>query len=619
MLILFFLIPFLAFLIGLFPASHREKTIAQIAQSTAFSQTLLTLAFAIYWFMQGAIPFKQHGITLYRSYEFNFGIDFYYDTITAVELIVSALLSLLIAIYSKTYMHRERGYKRFFNHYSLFYLGLNLLLLSGNFETFFLGWEMVGISSFLLIAFYRERYLPVRNAMKVLSFYRLGDVALMGAIWFSHHLFEENIRFDVLTDARRLMHILHQHPTQLMLVGALFIMAAAVKSAQFPFFSWVPRAMEGPTVSSAIFYGALSIHLGVFLLLRTYPMWSLIPGLSVLLVILGVFTMLLTYPVMAVQTSAKPQLAYAIILQLALMFIEIGLGFPQIALWHMVGHALVRSYQLLASPSVMTYRLRAVFYGNKPKQSNPFHYLPKSWQPTLYIAAINEWYLDNFWLNYMWRPAKRIGKSFHFIRTRAIETITLILLFTAVVVFIVKPIPALRHVEFISILYGFVALILALVAWTERRSASRSWVYITLCQLFFMLAVIEQHRFNTTQLALFLSGTLLAFLVGYWSLQKVSTIENNINLNEFHGHVYEHPRLALAFLIAALMMSGFPISPAFIGYDILFSEIDMHHPILLVSSFMIFIFLELTVLRIYARVFLGQHVKTYHEVAFRSA
>ncbi|MGI9190801.1 MAG: proton-conducting transporter membrane subunit [Chitinophagaceae bacterium] len=619
MLQLFFLIPLLAFFIGLFPASHQEKTIARIARWASIVQTLLTFVFAIYWFLQGAVPFKQHGITLYRSAEFNFGIDFYYDAITSVELVVSALLSLIVVVYSKTYMHRERGYKRLYNHYMLFYGGLNLLLLSGNFETFFLGWEIVGISSFLLIAFYRERYLPVRNAMKVLSFYRLGDVALMGGIWFSHHLFEENIRFDVLEDAHRLMHVFHQHPTQLMLVGALFIMAAAVKSAQFPFFSWLPRAMEGPTVSSAIFYGALSIHLGIFLLLRTYPMWSLIPALPVLLVIIGLLTVLLAYPVMTVQTAAKPQLAYAIILQLGLMFIEIGLGFPHVALWHMVGHAMVRSYQLLASPSAMTYRLRDVFYGFKQKQTKPFRYLPNSWQSTLYVASVNEWYLDGFWLNYLWQPAKRIGKSFHFIRTRSIETITLILLFSAVIVFIVKPIPALRHFEFISILYGFVALILSLVAWTERRSATRSWVYITLCQLFFMLAVIEQHRFNMTQLALFLSGTLLAFLVGYWSLHKVSSVENNINLNEFHGHVYEHPRFALTFLIAALMMSGFPISPAFIGYDILFSEIDLHHPILLMTSFLIFILLELTVLRIYARVFLGQHVKTYHEVAFRSA
>lgn len=619
MLLIFFLIPLLAFVIGLLPNARQEKNIARIFTWACAIQTLLALAFAIVWLLQGAKPFKQHGITLYQSAEFRFGIDFYYDYLSAVGLFIAGLLSLIVSVFSKTYMHRESGFKRFYNHVMLFYTGLNVIMLSGNYETFFIGWEVVGVTSFLLIAFYRERYLPVRNAMKVLSFYRLGDVALMGGIWFSHHLFEDNIQFDIFNQPSRLLQVLHEHPNQLMLVGVLFVMAAAVKSAQFPFFTWLPRAMEGPTVSSAIFYGALSIHLGVFLLLRTYPLWSLISGLPVLLIVIGSLTVLFSYPIMTVQTSVKPQLAYAIIVQLGIMFIEIGFGFTQLALWHMVGHALLRTYQLLASPSAMTYRLREVFYGKNSGQHPPFRFLPHQWQSTIYTASLNEGYLDGLWYNYLWMPAKRLGKMFHFIRNRWVERITLGLLFAAVMVFIIKPIPALRHYEFISVIYGIIALVLSLVAWTERRSALRSWVYITLCQLFFMLAVIEQHRFNMTQLALYLSGTLLAFLVGYWSLFKVSSLENNINLNEFHGHVYEHPRYALTFLIAALMMSGFPISPAFIGYDILFSEIDWHHPVLLISSFLIFLFLELTVLRIYARVFLGQHVKTYHEVAFRSA
>lgn len=618
MLLIFFLLPFLAFFITLLISSKKEKQIALTAQFFLVVQLILTFVFSIKWVIDGRQPILETGITLYKSSEFNFGIDFYYDGLSGLQLIVASLLCLIIAKYSRTYMHRESGYKRFYNHFLLFYAGLNLLFLSGNYETFFLGWEIVGITSFLLIAFYRERYLPVRNAMKVLSFYRLGDVALMGGIWFSHHMFETNIKFNVFNNPDEMLMVLNEHPRQLMLVGFLLVIAAAVKSAQFPFSSWLPRAMEGPTVSSAVFYGALSVHLGIFLLLRTYPLWSGILLLRFVLIIVGVISMLIGYTTSSVQSSAKPQLAYAVLTQLGIMFIEIGFGFINLAMWHMAAHAILRMYQLLISPSAMTFRLRTIFYGEISK-APLLAKLPTRWRFTIYTAAINEWYLDAFWFNYLWTPAKKIAKLFHFVRRRSIEYFFLSLFFVAVIVFIIKPIPALRHYEFISVVYGLIALVIALVAWTERYSALRSWVYITLSQLFFMLAVIEQHRFNMTQLALYLSGTMLAFIVGFWSLFKVTSVENDINLNEFHGHVYEHPRFALSFLVAALMMSGFPISPAFIGYDILFSEIDMHHPVLLGTSFLIFIFLELTVLRIYARVFLGQHVKTYHEVAFRSA
>jgi formate hydrogenlyase subunit 3/multisubunit Na+/H+ antiporter MnhD subunit len=106
---------------------------------------------------------------------------------------------------------------------------------------------------------------------------------------------------------------------------------------------------------------------------------------------------------------------------------------------------------------------------------------------------------------------------------------------------------------------------------------------------------------------------------GYWSLYKVSSIENGLGLNDFHGHIYEHPKYGLLFLLCALTMIGFPISPTFLGYDILFADIEENHLLLLIISGFTFIFLEIAIVRIYARVFLGQHIKNYHEVAFRSS
>src|SRR6185295_417146 len=144
--------------------------------------------FLVYWLINGSPILDHKYISLYQAGDYDFFIDFYFDKITAVYLLVGALLTFLVTIYSRYYLHREVGYKRFFNTILFFYLGYTVVIFSGNLETLFVGWEILGISSFLLIAFYRERYLPVKNAVKVYSIYRVGDVGLILAMWMSHHL-----------------------------------------------------------------------------------------------------------------------------------------------------------------------------------------------------------------------------------------------------------------------------------------------------------------------------------------------------------------------------------------------------------------------------------------------
>src|SRR6185436_13229254 len=213
-------------------------------------------------------------LILFESPGYEFFIDFNFDKITAVYLWVGSFLTFLVTIYSRYYLHREIGYKRFFNSILFFYLGYNLVIFSGNLETLFIGWEILGISSFLLIAFYRDRYLPVKNAMKVFSIYRVGDVGLILTMWMSHHLFHENITFLKLTNYELVHEHLATHTWIGVFISVMILITAAAKSAQLPFSSWLPRAMEGPTPSSAIFYGSLAVHLGVFLLMRTYPFWE---------------------------------------------------------------------------------------------------------------------------------------------------------------------------------------------------------------------------------------------------------------------------------------------------------------------------------------------------------
>ena len=152
----------------------------------------------------GLEPVSYKVATLYETDHFVFAIQLYYDEITAVFSIVGAFLFFLVATFSKYYMHRDEGYKRFFNTILLFATAYNFIILAGNFETLFIGWEIKGICSFILIAFYRNRYLPVKNAFKAVSNYRISDVALMLAMWMMHHLTHQNINFSQLGEAKEM-------------------------------------------------------------------------------------------------------------------------------------------------------------------------------------------------------------------------------------------------------------------------------------------------------------------------------------------------------------------------------------------------------------------------------
>ena len=125
-----------------------------------------------------------------------------------------------------------------------FYLGYNITIFAGNLETLFIGWEVLGICSFLLIAFYRERFLPVRNALKVYTVYRVGDVGLIMAMWMGHHLWHQNITFYDLSHDQLVHAELETHSLIGVFISLMLLITAAAKSAQLPFSSWLPRAME---------------------------------------------------------------------------------------------------------------------------------------------------------------------------------------------------------------------------------------------------------------------------------------------------------------------------------------------------------------------------------------
>jgi NADH-quinone oxidoreductase subunit L len=165
-----------------------------------------------------------------------------------------------------------------------------------------------------------------------------------------------------------------------------------------------------------------------------------------------------------------------------------------------------------------------------------------------------------------------------------------------------------------------VALLLILKAFTERENAKRAWRFIFVAQLFLALSIALFHEeFGHDYMLIYLGGIVFSSAIGYVCLSKIERIEHNIDLNRFHGHTHEHPVLAFIFLLSCLGLIGFPYTPTFIGIDLLFSHIQKQEYALIIFISLCFIFMEFAILRIYARIFLGQHTKNYHPIAYRSS
>ncbi len=615
----FIILPLAGFLVSLLIPGKREILISGVAVGTVSLHFFGALGFLAYWLFSGYPTLDVKEIVLFSSTGYEFFVDFDFDAITAVYLFVGSFLTFLVTIYSRAYMHREAGYKRFFNTILFFYFGYTLTIFSGNLETLFIGWEILGISSFLLIAFYRDRYLPVKNAVKVFSIYRMGDVGIILAMWMSHHLWHQNTTFLQLSNYELVHEHLQNHSVIGVLISLMILLSAAAKSAQLPFSSWLPRAMEGPTPSSAIFYGSLSVHLGVFLLLRTYPFWEQQISVRILIGLLGLTTAVIATGIARVQSSVKSQIAYASIGQIGLMFIEVAAGLEYLALFHFAGNAFLRTYQLLVSPSVVSYLIREQFYNFTPRARSIESFFPKKMAYTFYVLCLKEWNLDSIMYQYLWNPLKQIGRKLDFLTVSRVLAFFIPACLVGVVVLINEEAIPTNVEVYLPFVFSFLGLVTVIKAFTERKKARLSWVLILMNHAFVALAISFNEHFKYDQVYLYLSGVAIAGSIGFVVLSRMKTLENNIDLNQFHGHSYKHPRMALVFLLCCLGVSGFPITPTFIGEDVIFTHIHEDQALLAFCTALSFIVDGLALIRIYARVFLGPHVRSVHEMAYRSS
>jgi NAD(P)H-quinone oxidoreductase subunit 5 len=359
---------------------------------------------------------------------YDFTVKFVFDRLSVPFLIVGLVLCGTVAHFATKYLHRERGFNRFFVLYAVFVLGVVVATLAGSIETLFTGWELLGLSSALLVAYFHERPAPVRNGLWVWAVYRTTDVGLVLAAIAMHEL----------TGGGDLDQVLGAEPPwphsrteltewQAFLVGLLLLGAAAGKSALVPLSGWLPRAMEGPTPSSAVFYGALSVHFGAFLLLRANPLLGKSAALAAAVVLAGLVTALFAHVVGSVQTDIKSALSFASLAQVGVIVAEVGLGRWEPLLWyvalvHLLGHACLRTLQFLRAPSLLQdYRRLENATGARLEHGAALwvRLTPARFRARVYRFALERGHLDAMLVRFVVRPFVRLFRRCDALERRA--------------------------------------------------------------------------------------------------------------------------------------------------------------------------------------------------------
>ncbi|MCK5903602.1 MAG: hypothetical protein KAG28_10710, partial [Cocleimonas sp.] len=342
------------------------------------------------------------------DYQLHIGFLFDYLSLTMATLV--GFISLMITKFSINYLHREAGFQRFFMMLSVFNSAMLLIVLSSNAALTFIAWELAGVSSFLLIAYSWHRDVATRNATRAFITNRIGDAGFILGIAFSF-FWLQSIEWNEMSQN------IQQYNVSDFQLGVLlfsFMIAAFIKSAQFPFSAWITRALEGPTPSSAVFYGSLMVHAGVYLLLRLAPLLQQSPTLLTLILLVGSLTVIYAYLVGLVQTDVKSSFMFSTLTQVGFMLIWIGNEWFVFTLIHLVLHAVWRAYQFLHAPSFMQ-------QVNRPARTVP---LWLSRNTRLYTAALQRFWLDGLsdWL--LTKPIKALAHEAQVFDEQVIDTLT---------------------------------------------------------------------------------------------------------------------------------------------------------------------------------------------------
>jgi NADH:ubiquinone oxidoreductase subunit 5 (subunit L)/multisubunit Na+/H+ antiporter MnhA subunit len=546
LLLLGIAVPLVMALVLALRAVTSERGVAFVAQNAAAFSAATSIASVVVWIAHAARPLRTPPHVLFEHGDYRFVFELALDLDSVVFLTLVQFTTGMVLRFSRFYLHREPGFRRFFATVLMFQAAMCVLTLAGNLDLMFAGWEMVGFASFLLIAFYWERHSPVRNALKTYSVYRVADMGMLLAACLAE-----------TADHR--------------VVGLLLLLAALGKSAQLPFSFWVPRAMEGPTPSSALFYGALSVHAGAYLLLRTEHLWGDVTAVRVCVGAAGLLTAALCSMFSRVQPTIKGQVGYASVTQVGVIFVELALGLRALALIHMVCNALLRCYQLLVSPSAVAYLVRRQASAGSAQVAEWHPYarlLPARWASALYVFALSEGYLKEAVKLVIWSPLRRLGGLMLPWRT-ALFAVGALGILAAVALA-----PSLSHRWDLALGWMFIvqAILCSGSGLGSWRNPLHAVAWVSASSVAIAAAAVAISPAHDT-FASMVYATAVALLCALGLLGTTMVVPGAGAIIARYAGFSEARPLAMALcLVSALGIAGFPLLPTFLGEDLLLHD-----------------------------------------------
>jgi NADH-quinone oxidoreductase subunit L len=350
------LLPFAGFLIaGLFGKFLKERA-AYFSIAGVIGAFILSVS--AFFDVVGGVLLNENFYSWISIGTLSVNVGFQIDQLTAVMLLVVTTLSSLIHIYSVGYMHGDKGYPRFFAYLSLFTFFMLVLVMANNFLVMFVGWEGVGLCSYLLIGFWYEKKSASDAGIKAFVVNRVGDFGFVLAvllIFLTFGTLDFSEVFASVTSAvgNAPYHLFGGEISVITLIALLLFLGATGKSAQLPLYVWLPDAMEGPTPVSALIHAATMVTAGVFMVARCAPIFSLSETAMNTVAIVGALTAVFAATIGLVQNDIKRVIAYSTISQLGYMFLALGVGAFSAGIFHLTTHAFFKGLLFLASGSVI--------------------------------------------------------------------------------------------------------------------------------------------------------------------------------------------------------------------------------------------------------------------------
>jgi NADH-quinone oxidoreductase subunit L len=336
---------------GIFGRRFSQATVSAIGCGASGIAMIFALASAWRFTHPESGVFEYSYFTWIHAGLFTSDFALYYDRLTLVMTVTVTVVAFLIHLYSRGYMEHEGGYYRFFSFLNLFLFMMLTLVTAGNYPLMFVGWEGVGLCSYLLIGFYFPKKSASDAGKKAFVVTRIGDVGFTLAVALIFWTFG-TVNFSTLFHSLEIGTPAHA-PGVLTAIGLLLFMGAAGKSAQLPLYVWLPDAMEGPTPVSALIHAATMVTAGVYLVARSNPIFARAPQALEVVAIVGCLTAFFAATMALVQNDLKRMLAYSTISQLGYMFLGCGAGVFAAGIFHLMTHACFKALLFLCAGSVM--------------------------------------------------------------------------------------------------------------------------------------------------------------------------------------------------------------------------------------------------------------------------